>query len=423
MKKRVLASLLAATMLFTSCGNSGSDASTNGTSDSGENVKITMFLSSPEYSDAMNELIDAYEAENPNVTIEYETTQDYNALLKTKINAGETPDMFSTTTGKEIGLYEEYAADLTNEELANVMSDDVKMMNVADDKLLGFSFKNNLFGIVYDVDVLNEVGYSEFPRTMSEFEKLCADLQSAGYQPITTGFAEWWVFKHAFQNYTNAAAESAGISTEELVGKFLNGEAKISDYPELYNDYFKFVELCMKYGDAKPLETDLNTELTNIATKKSPIVVGQGPWVESSILDINPEAKIALAPYPINDNPELAKVIKGPDLSVRINKDSENLQAVLDFCNWWNTSDYAKTWFVDVAGVIPPIKDAPLPELQIVQTGVADADEHGTGAVAISYSTDSFHQTFGELMQSYVGGQMTLDELCTQIEAKWQELG
>ncbi len=422
-KKKLLSALLVATMALTSCGGSTSNEGGDTGASSDEKVTLTMFISTPEYSDAMNTLIDQYESENPNVTIEFESTQDYNALLKTKINAGEVPDLFSTTTGKEMSVYEDYAADLTDQPLVSVMTDDVKLMNSYNDKVLGLSLKNNLFGIVYDVDVLAEVGYTEFPRTMPEFEKLCQDLQAAGYQPITTGFAEWWVFKHAFQNFTNAAAESAGISTEELVNKFIAGEAHISDYPELYNDFFKFVDICMTYGDSKPLETDLNTEITNIATKKAPIVVGQGPWIEDAIVKINPEANISMAPYPINDNAELAKIAKGPDQAIRVNKDSEHLQETLDFVNWWYTSDYGKSWFVDVAGVIPPVKDVPLPELKLVETGYADTDANGAGAVAVAYSTDSFHQTFGELMQSYVGGQMSKDEVCAQIEAKWHELG
>ncbi len=421
-KKKILSALLASTMFLASCGGSATTGE-SGTGSSDEKVTLTMFISTPEYADAMNSLIDQYESENPNITIEFESTQDYNPLLKTKINAGEIPDFFSTTTGKEMAVYKDYSADLTEQPLVAEMSDDVKLMNSLDGQVLGLSLKNNMFGLVYDVDVLNEVGYTEFPRTMTEFEQLCKDLEAAGYQPITTGFAEWWVFKHAFQNFTNAAAESAGITTEELVNKFIAGEAKMADYPELYNDFFKFVDLCVTYGDSKPLETDLNTEVTNIATKKAPIVVGQGPWIEESIMKINPEANIAMAPYPINDNAELAKIAKGPDQAMRVNKDSEHLEEALDFINWWYTSDYGKSWFVDVAGVIPPIKEVESPDLQLVNTGVADTEANGAGAVAVAYSTDSFHQTFGELMQTYVGGQITKDELCAQIEAKWHELG
>ena len=69
-------------------------------------VEINIFISQPEYADAVRALIDAYKEVKPEVTINYETTQsDYPTLLKTKINAGECPDIFSTTSGKEIAVY------------------------------------------------------------------------------------------------------------------------------------------------------------------------------------------------------------------------------------------------------------------------------------------------------------------------------
>ncbi len=417
MKKRILSTILAGVMLLSSCGSSTSSTSSN------NKRELTMFLTSPEYAEAMQTLIDEYENVNPDVKIYYETTQDYNAMLRTKINAGEIPDFFHTSTGKEIQVYADYSYDLTNEPLVLAMDETVKEMNSFNGQVLGLPIKNNVYGIVYDVDILEEVGYNNFPRTISEFEQLCIDLQSAGYQPITTGYAEWWVFKHIFQHYVNAAAIEANITTAELVDMFLNGEANIKDYPELYNDFFHFLDLTIQYGDSKPLEVDLNGEITNIAIKNSPIVVGQGPWIEADVLKINEDANLALAPYPINDDPSLAQIIKGPDLTIRINKDSENIEDAVDFANWWFTSDYGQNWFFEIANVMPPVTNVPSPEFNIVQTGEQDIETNGAGTLANSYSTDSFHQTFGELIQAYLGGSLTKDELCTQIEARWQELG
>ena len=78
--------------------SSGADASAEVSDASGE---IYMFVSSPEYADAINELIEEYTNVAPNVTINYETTQnDYPTLLKAKLNSGEVPDIFSYTSGK-----------------------------------------------------------------------------------------------------------------------------------------------------------------------------------------------------------------------------------------------------------------------------------------------------------------------------------
>ena len=84
-----------------------------------------MFISMPEYSDAINELINEYKKVKPNVTINYETTQhDYPTLLKAKLNAVDIPDLFSSTSGKEIGVYLDYSANLSP--LADAIADPVK---------------------------------------------------------------------------------------------------------------------------------------------------------------------------------------------------------------------------------------------------------------------------------------------------------
>lgn len=83
---------------------------------SDEEAEIYMFISSPEYADAINTLIEEYKTVVPNVTINYETTQnDYPTLLKAKLNSGEVPEIFSSTSGKEIDVYKEYSYDLTGQ--------------------------------------------------------------------------------------------------------------------------------------------------------------------------------------------------------------------------------------------------------------------------------------------------------------------
>mgnify|MGYP003555251248 CR=1 FL=1 len=88
-----------------------------------EAVEINMFISSPEYADAVNELIAAYKEVAPDVTINYETTQhDYPTLLKTRINANMTPDSFSTTSGKEIADYAEYSYNFAGSPAASALA-------------------------------------------------------------------------------------------------------------------------------------------------------------------------------------------------------------------------------------------------------------------------------------------------------------
>ncbi|MBE5854203.1 MAG: extracellular solute-binding protein [Lachnospiraceae bacterium] len=446
MKRKLLAAILSCAMTVTvlaGCGQTAeapagevttlpADSSTpaadgaeapaaDASADEGE---IYMFISSPEYADAINTLIEEYKNVAPNVTINYETTQnDYPTMLKAKLNSGEVPDIFSSTSGKEIDTYLEYSYDLSNDSIMTTMDPAVASSMSSTENggkgCYGFAIKGNYFGIVYNKEMFETAGIAKFPETASELKDACDKLTAAGFKPFTTGFAEWWVFKHTYQSFVNAAADGAGISTADLVTKFEKGEAKVSDYPELYDNYFAFLDLAKEYGDAKPLETDLSAEEAAFANGEVAMVLGQGAWIESDVLSINPDIKIGFAGYPTTEDAAETKVISGSDQALHVNKDSKNLQATLNFVNWWYTSDYGKSWFTDVAGVVPPIvTDAPS-EFEIIKQGAALSDEKGSGALAICYSTDSWHQTCGQILQSYIAGTISKDEACAQIEEQW----
>lgn len=438
MKKKLVSILLTAALagtMLAGCGGSaevaetgqkGQEVSDQGGSEevsketSGDPVEISMFIASPEYADAIGELIEAYKEVKPNVTINYETTQnDYPTLLKAKLNSGECPDIFSSTSGKEIGVYLDYSLNLADQPLAEVMSAPVKAAMMSGEEVHGMSIKGNYFGMIYNKEAFDKAGIASFPQTFSEMEKACEALKTAGYTPFTTGYGEWWVFKHVFQHFM---AEAQPDDVEGLVKAFVSGEAHIKDYPALYEDYFRFIDLTLKYGDAKPLETDLSGQEAAFAAGKAAMVVGQGAWVEADILKINPDIQIGFDGYPVCEDASKCKVIAGSDQALRVNKDSAVLQETLDFLNWWYTSDYGKAWFCDVAGVIPPIDGASSPDFEIIKQGNALVEAEGADTLGIIYSTDSFHQAFGEVMQGYVAGTKDKDTVCAEIEEKWMSL-
>jgi hypothetical protein len=425
MKKRLISMALCLAFgasMLAGCAKSGDTGTDSGDSaaSAGEDVTIQMFISSPEYADAINTLIAEYKKVKPNVSINYETTQnDYPTLLKAKINAGECPDIFSSMSGKEIAVYGEYSQNLNGQPMADALDPAVRDLMTMNGEVHGIAIKGNLFGLVYNQGIFDEVGITQFPTTYSELEKACETISAAGYTPFSTGYAEWWVFKHMFQHFLDAAAPE---DVEALMNELAAGNAHLKDYPAIYNDFFRFVDLTLKYGDAKPLESDLSTEVAALGSGKTAMILGQGAWVEADILKIDPSIKIGFNGYPLGDTPDASKVISGSDQAVRIYKDSKVLDEVFEFCNWWYTSDYGKTWFSDVTGVIPPISAGTMPDFEIVKQGNALIEQEGAATLAVAYATDSFWQAFGEIMQGYVTGAKDKDTICSEIEAKWVEL-
>jgi len=396
-------------------------ATTTASETSGKAVEINMFINQPEYADAIGKLIAEYKTVKPNVTINYETTQsDYPTLLKAKLNSGDVPDIFASTAGKEIDVYKEYSLDLSDQPLMKTMLPAIQavMADSTGKGMYGLAIKGNYFGLIYNKALFEQAGITKVPETMTELEAACVKLKAAGITPFTSGLFEWWVYKHVFQHFLDAST----TDVPGLIKKFESGEAKFSDYPELYNNFFAFMDLVKKYGDAKPLETDLSAEIAAFASGKAAMATGQGAWIEADVLKIDPSIKIGFTGYPVSENAAQCQVITGSDQALRIYKDSKVLPEVLDFINWWYTSDYGKAWFTDIAGVLPPVATTKDSNFEIIKQGNASVAEKGSATLAIIYSTDSFWNAFGLAMQEYVGGKADKDTTCATIEAKWIEL-
>ncbi|WP_110930826.1 ABC transporter substrate-binding protein [Paenibacillus bouchesdurhonensis] len=436
MKKKFLAmsfSLVLLMGLLSACGG-GNNAANNGTNgaageggnaDSSKPVTINMFTASPEYTDAFNAYIEEYKKVKPNVTINLEIMQaDYNTVLKSRIAAGSTPDVFQTTAGGDIDTFAEYSADLTGEPLAAAMTDAVRSnMSSSEGKVLGLPIKGNLFTLIYNKDLLEQAGITQVPATTAELEDAVAKLEAQGITPFANAYKEWWVWKHVFQHFVDAAAKDASMSAKDLVDGFIAGSTTFAEHPVLANNFFEFIDLTVKHGTDKPLERDSNAQVSDFASGKAAFMTGKGAWDEEAIKKINPDINIGIAGYPVSDKAEQALIITGADQALRINKDSKVVNETIEFFNWLYTSDYGKNWFSGVAKVIPPIKDAPLPDLDMPKQMEEILQVQPSGDLAVNYSLDTFHQKFGELMQAYIGGSQSKEQTITEIQKAWIQLG
>lgn len=430
------ASVLLIGGLLAGCGGSGNNggnaSATAGagsgaasSADSDKPVTINMFTASPEYTDAFNAYIAEYKKVKPNVTINLEIMQaDYNTVLKSRIAAGSTPDVFQTTAGGDIDTFAEYSADLTNEPLAAAMTDAVRAnMTSSDGKVLGLPIKGNLFVLIYNKKLLTEAGIQNPPKTLTELNEDITKLEAKGITPFANAYKEWWVWKHVFQHFVDAAAQDAGTDAKTLVADFIAGKTTFKDHPVLYNNFFDFIDTTVKHGTDKPLERDSNAEISDFASGKAAFMTGKGAWDEDAIKKIAPDFELGIAGYPVSDKPEQAVIITGADQALRINKDSKVAKETIEFFNWLYTSDYGKNWFSGVAKVIPPIKDAPLPDLDMPKQMEEILKTEKSGDLSVNYSLDTFHQKFGELMQAYIGGSKTKDQTIDEIQKAWIQFG
>ncbi|MBB6733258.1 extracellular solute-binding protein [Cohnella zeiphila] len=201
-------------------GNNGSNGGNGGSSDNGgssasapassaaasssasaggkKDVTLTYIASQGWIKDAEMQLAKKFEEET-GIHIDYQIipADQYFNVLKTKLNAGEGPDLFGGQSGKsEISLnynVEKNAVDLTDQEWTK-REDPLSLDQLS---LNGKVYAQTIwdtsssFVVVYNKKIFADQGLT-VPKTYAEFKDLCLKLQKAGIIPLYEPIADGW---------------------------------------------------------------------------------------------------------------------------------------------------------------------------------------------------------------------------------------
>lgn len=172
------AGLLAGTLAACGGGSGGGGTSADG---SGE---LTFF--SWDNEDTMKPLIDAFEKENPDITIKFSfapPVQEYTDTLQKRLLAGQAADVFILgNKAEQVGGG--YVKDLSDLDVLDELSDfNVKMYSY-EGKPYGVSVASWGGGILVNLDLLSTVGVTEPPATWDDFLDLLGTLKDAGITPF-----------------------------------------------------------------------------------------------------------------------------------------------------------------------------------------------------------------------------------------------
>jgi len=256
-----IALVTAGTLALAGCSSSDSD----GASDSGDEVTLT-FASWLPTQDQWQDLIAEFEEEHPNINIEFDRNEDYEAYLTNLDNdilAGETPDLFGIQVGSSFDDYAEFAldtADYAEDWIGGVNSEALDQTTTSDGTvaavpllLAGMEF------YVYNLTIFDELSL-ELPTDYDSLVDVSQAARDAGYSPFAMGAADAWhnadFFVWLATQYGDGdelyrAAEgdvpwdsdalvAAGEKWQDLFndGVFQDGATSTDTYPSARDDYF-----------------------------------------------------------------------------------------------------------------------------------------------------------------------------------------
>lgn len=414
--KKILAAACAAVLLFStmcgcnqsSVGQESSNLPSTPESQSGElsddPITLNFMLNSPELTDYYNDMAEAYKEERPNVTIDMEILQnDYQTVLKTRLNSGDVPDLFLTSAYNDNKVYADYIYNLNNEDFIQKIDPAILTSVKEGDNITGYPFLVQSHSFIYNKELFEQANITELPTTLDEYREVCEKLEAAGIQPFSTGFGEWWILP---QTTYPSMSDAYDGDYEKLFDDVESGELKFGDLPQV--DFaLDLIDLIKEYGGDKPMESTNDVQISDFANGDVAII-HNGSWAEDGIRAINPDVDLGYLEAPRMDGKSVIAVES--NLTFRVYKDSPNRAEVLNFLDWLTNSDYGKKWIPEVIKQISPQIGAEAPDTQLAKE-TAEAQAEGiTCPWWIFKGPDGIENPFGTAFQNYAAGTASRDE-------------
>jgi raffinose/stachyose/melibiose transport system substrate-binding protein len=387
-----------------------------------EVVTLNLFQFKVEIAEDLQKMIEEFEAEHPNIKVKLETVgggADYGAALKAKFASGEKPDIFNNGGFKELELWKEHLADLSNEPWAeHVLPIGKVPMTDTDGKLYGMPVNLEGYGFIYNKDLFEKAGITEAPNTISELKDAAQKLKDAGITPFSAGYGEWWVIGQHLLNIAFAQQDDPVAYIEGLY----DGSQKIVGN-EKFAQFKDVLDTEIGFANDNPITTDYNTQVTLFASGQT-AMLQQGNWTENMITEINPEINMAFLPISLNDDEAASdRLPVGVPNNWVVNKNSEHLEEAKLFLEWMVSSETGKRYITEEFAFIPAFDN-------IEPTGLGDLGqsilEYSKADKTVPWTwfrwPDGANKEFAATIQEYAAGKIDYDTVLQRFQDTWDNL-
>ena len=392
--KKALTIILVLCLVFSSVFAQGTKEAAASTAEGTTNLKWALWdIASTTYYEP---LIKAYEAKNPNVTIEMLDlgSADFMTMLQTQLSGGDSS--IDIVTIKDIPGYN----NLVKRNLLMNLNDKIKSEKVdvslyggttdqisVDGKLYGIPFRSDFWVIFYNKDVFDKAGvaYPDNDMTFAEYDALARRMTSG------TGAAK--VYGAHYHTWRSAV---------QLFG-ILDGKNTIVD--GTYNflkPYYEMVLSQQKDGivqDYATLKTS-STHYSGVFYNNSVAMMNMGSWFIATLINQSEQGKAEVKNWGLAKYPHAEGVPAGTTLgtitSLGVSNASKKKDAAFDFVKFVTGPEGAQ--IIAKTGTIPAIKDAEVVKIIASKPGFpSDQGSRDALQVAKTYLEMPLHERAGEI--------------------------
>lgn len=408
--------------------------------ESGDGGSVYFLNWKPEQDAAYQEIAKKY-TEETGVPVKVTTAASgtYEQTLRSEITKSEAPTLFQINGPVGLKSWQDYALDLTDSELAGLLSDQNLALKGEDGATYGLPVAIEGYGIIYNDAIMRAYFETSNPAASSmddikNFDTLKAvveDMQAKADELGITGVfsstslapgEEWRWQTHLSNIPVFYEFEEDGVTDKE--------EIEFS-----YNENFK--NIFDLYLDNSTVDRNLTPSKTvtdsmaEFATGQS-AMVQNGNWAWSQIAEVQgntvAEEDIKFLPiYTGVDGEENQGLAVGTEAFLAVNSQASEAdqQASIDFVNWLFSSDEGKKFVVESLGFNAPFNtfgDDEIPNDPLAKEVVrylGDENLSNVSWVFTTYPSQNFKDMFAQALAQYAAGNMEWSEAVDTFITNW----
>jgi len=376
-----------------------------------EATTITMWGNHPEWKAPMEEILAAFTAANPGITVEFTAIPgpDYPTKLQTAKAGGAPSEVLGELEGSIIGQVraggELPFLDLTGKIDLGGLTAPARGQVKVDGKAYGTPLASYTVGLAYQRPLFADNGLTP-PTTWQEFRDACQTLLDAGVTPIVLGAKDG---VHPYFMYIGLVSSVLGPEGFDALRR---GERKLTD-PDL-------VEAAQLLLDLQPFYQS-GFQATDYVTAKAIFANGLSAMQVAGTADftgyrqVNPEADLGFIAWP---GPEAGKsaTTTGMELLYTVSRFAEPAQqeAATTFVAWLAGQE-AQQLVSDLIAL--PVHTAITESSDRIRQETVAARQHD---VTVWYDLPETGKTFDEASKAQGGlwtGRLTAQQFAEQMQA------
>jgi raffinose/stachyose/melibiose transport system substrate-binding protein len=428
--RRVIVSLATLTLAVgAACvGGGGDDGGGEAETSDGKTVVRLFegFEETPQLEAQREEVIAAFEAENPDIDVEREaiTPEDQRTVIQTRLRSDDPPDLFGYDTGAgfagvlaSAGLL--YDLSDAYEEYDWPVYDWAKQRVTYGGKLSGVPGSVEELGVFYNADLFNELGFEE-PTTLDELEQIADAVKAEGITPFAFGDNEQWPAGHLFSIAVSNLLGPEGLD-EALYGDAKWNSPEVVEGIELM--FRDFVEKGYYPEDVNAITYE---DANALFYAGEAAMVPTGTWLVPEIDETVQDFEVGFFPFPAIDDTGIAPP-SGVGGGLFVAANTQEPEATIKLLDYLAFNEERVQDDVERFNTIPAFQiDTSEFEVTPLFRSVLDDLSESEDPSAFGYNIDvlapqGFNAVMFEGFQEVLNGSRTAQEQADALQEAWAE--